>query len=56
MVRDADYVYVLESGRVIEPVSPPELMAAGGWFAGSATGGSNEKGSDSRTLYEEVKG
>jgi len=45
MVKDADYVYVLESGRVIEAGTPNELIAAGGWFAGFATGGLNEEDS-----------
>jgi ATP-binding cassette subfamily B protein len=42
MVKDADYVYVLESGRVTEAGTPEELIAAGGWFAGFATGGLSE--------------
>jgi ABC-type multidrug transport system fused ATPase/permease subunit len=41
MVKDADYVYVLESGRVTESGTPAELIDAGGWFAGFATGGIN---------------
>jgi ABC-type multidrug transport system fused ATPase/permease subunit len=47
MVRDADYVYVLESGRVMEAGTPNELAAAGGWFTGFASGGSNEEDSNS---------
>ena len=47
MVKDADYVYVLESGRVIEEGPPDELIAAGGWFTGFATSGSNGEDSDS---------
>jgi ABC-type multidrug transport system fused ATPase/permease subunit len=41
MVKDAAYVYVLESGRVIEAGTPDELIAANGWFAGFATAGSS---------------
>jgi ABC-type multidrug transport system fused ATPase/permease subunit len=48
MVRDVDYVYVLESGRVVEAGTPDELIDGGGWFAGFATSGSNEE--DSTTL------
>jgi ATP-binding cassette, subfamily B, bacterial len=33
MVKDADFVYVLESGRVTESGTPDGLLAAGGWFA-----------------------
>src|SRR6185503_16190590 len=36
MVKDADYVYVLDSGQVKEAGTPNELVAAGGWFAGFA--------------------
>ena len=43
MVKDADYVYVLESGQVSEAGTPDELIAAGGWFAGFATGGLDEE-------------
>lgn len=48
MVRDADYVYVLESGRVIEAGTPDELIAAGGWFADFARGGLDDEDSDLR--------
>jgi ATP-binding cassette, subfamily B, bacterial len=33
MVRDADYVIVLEEGKVIESGTPPALIAKGGWFS-----------------------
>jgi ABC-type multidrug transport system fused ATPase/permease subunit len=38
MIKDADFVYVLESGRVLESGTPDELVANGGWFAGFASG------------------
>ena len=41
-MKDADYAYVLESGRVTEAGTPEELINAGGWFAGFATGGLSE--------------
>jgi len=33
MIRDADYVIVLDEGRIIEQGPPADLIAAGGWFA-----------------------
>jgi len=48
MVRDVDYVYVLDSGQVTEEGTPEQLIAAGGWFAGFATGGLDDEDSDSR--------
>ncbi len=33
MVRDADYVVVLDEGKVIESGSPSSLIASGGWFS-----------------------
>jgi ABC-type multidrug transport system fused ATPase/permease subunit len=38
MVKDADYVYVLDGGRISESGTVDELIAAGGWFAGFASG------------------
>jgi ABC-type multidrug transport system fused ATPase/permease subunit len=49
MVQDADFVYVLESGHVIESGTPGELVAAGGWFAGFA----NSVESDAATAEED---
>jgi len=46
MVKDADYIYVLESGCVIEQGTSDELIAAGGWFAGFATGGLDDEESE----------
>ena len=36
MVQDADDVYVLDAGRVIEHGTPAQLLSAGGWFASFA--------------------
>ena len=33
MMKDADYVYVLQDGQVSEQGTPQELITAGGWFA-----------------------
>ncbi len=33
MVKDADYVYVMQDGTVLQHGSPAELIAADGWFA-----------------------
>jgi len=46
MVKDADYIYVLESGCVIEQGTSDELIAAGGWFAGFATVGVDDEESE----------
>jgi len=57
MVKDADYVYVLESGRVIEAGTSNELIVAGGRFTGFATGVSNEEDSKDtmKTLRPSLK-
>lgn len=36
MVRDADHVYVLGGGGILEQGTPESLVAAGGWFAAFA--------------------
>jgi len=33
MVRDADFVVVLDAGVIVESGTVAELVAAGGWFA-----------------------
>jgi ATP-binding cassette subfamily B protein len=33
MMKEADYVYVMKEGQVVEKGTPAELTAAGGWFA-----------------------
>jgi ABC-type multidrug transport system fused ATPase/permease subunit len=43
MVKDADYVYVLAAGRVREEGTPAQLIAAGGWFAEFAAGGTTDE-------------
>jgi ABC-type multidrug transport system fused ATPase/permease subunit len=54
MVKDADYIYVLDSGRVVEAGTPNELIAAGGWFAEFATGGLDaEEEQDSEVEWDE---
>ena len=47
MVRDVDYVYVLDAGQVTEEGTPEQLVAAGGWFAGFSTGGLDGEDADS---------
>jgi ABC-type multidrug transport system fused ATPase/permease subunit len=48
MVKDADYIYVLESGQVTEAGTPAELITSGGWFAGFANGELDDEDSDSQ--------
>jgi ATP-binding cassette, subfamily B, bacterial len=33
MIKNADYVYVMSEGRVVEEGAPADLIARGGWFA-----------------------
>ena len=33
MMKEADYVYVMKDGQVIEDGTPAELLTQGGWFA-----------------------
>jgi ABC-type multidrug transport system fused ATPase/permease subunit len=33
MIKNADYVYVIEDGVISEHGTPANLIAAGGWFA-----------------------
>ena len=33
MIKNADYVYVIDDGAIIEHGTPAELIEAGGWFA-----------------------
>lgn len=32
MLKEADYVYILDQGRVVEQGTPAELLASNGWF------------------------
>jgi ATP-binding cassette, subfamily B, bacterial len=54
MVKDADYVYVLESGRVTEAGTPAELINARGWFAEFASGGIIVEEDSDEELEDEV--
>ena len=47
MVRDVDYIYVLDAGQVTEEGTPEQLIAVGGWFAGFAAGGRDDEEADS---------
>ena len=42
MVKDADYVIVLDGGKVVEEGTPEQLIKYGGWFADFARAGENE--------------
>jgi ABC-type multidrug transport system fused ATPase/permease subunit len=53
MVKDADYIYVLESGQVTEAGTPAELVASSGWFAGFANGELEDEDSDSQDAEAE---
>ena len=33
MIKEADYVYILDAGRVVEEGTPAHLLTTGGWFA-----------------------
>ena len=39
MMKNADYVYVIKEGAVVEHGSPEELSATEGWFRSSAAVG-----------------
>lgn len=43
MVKDADYVIVLQAGQVAEVGTPEELLARGGWFARFAQGDTEDE-------------
>jgi ABC-type multidrug transport system fused ATPase/permease subunit len=32
MIKEADYVYILHDGSVVEEGTPAQLLAANGWF------------------------
>jgi ABC-type multidrug transport system fused ATPase/permease subunit len=54
MVKDADYVYVLDAGQVIEEGTPEELMSKPGWFADFATSGQVENNDEEELEEEEL--
>ncbi len=43
MVRDADYVIVLDEGRIAEEGSPAQLLKTDGWFAHFAAAAAEEE-------------
>ncbi len=53
MVRDADYVIVLEGGQILEEGTPEKLLKQEGWFSAFAHSASN--GSKGKTMAKEDK-
>lgn len=53
MVRDADQVYVLSEGQVIEHGTPDALASAGGWFAAFANAVEEDDDSAAKGQEEE---
>lgn len=54
MVKDVDYVYVLDAGQVMEEGTPEQLIAAGGWFAKfAASGNADEDETGAADIEEE---
>jgi ATP-binding cassette subfamily B protein len=53
MVKDVDYVYVLDAGQVMEEGTPEELIAASGWFAKFAASGGGEDETEDADSEEE---
>jgi len=43
MVKDADYVFVLDDGKVLEEGKPNDLINKGGWFADFANAANDEE-------------
>ncbi|HTA61539.1 MAG TPA: ABC transporter ATP-binding protein [Bacteroidia bacterium] len=59
MVKDADYVVVLDDGKVLEEGRPIDLISKGGWFADFANAADEEgelEGDDTEDLNEEEEG
>jgi ABC-type multidrug transport system fused ATPase/permease subunit len=42
MVKDADWILVLEEGQLVESGTPAHLISSGGWFATLAEGTGQE--------------
>lgn len=55
MVRDADHVYVLGDGGILEQGTPESLIAAGGWFAAFAHAVEDEEESEEEEAEEETE-
>jgi ABC-type multidrug transport system fused ATPase/permease subunit len=53
MVRDADHVYVLGGGGIVEQGTPEALIEAGGWFAAFAHAVEEEEEEETEEEYEE---
>ena len=59
MVKDADYVVVLDDGKVLEEGKPVDLINQGGWFADFANAADEEEEfeeEDVEDLNEEEEG
>ena len=53
MVRDADYVFVLSAGQVIEEGMPQQLAQAGGWFSNFAKAAHTETSAPGKPVEKE---
>ena len=53
MVKDADYVYVLDEGKVLEEGKPEVLIHAGGWFSEFANAADDEEETEEDSSEEE---
>ena len=49
MMKDADHVYILKDGQVVEQGPPAKLLAQGGWFAELAAQSGEHQGETSET-------
>ena len=53
MIKDADYIYVLDDGQVIEEGSPAKLIEQSGWFADFCQAADNETEEETEEDVEE---